>query len=335
MINLKVIKHHHRRRLSMKWLILALFLIGPINDAIAGVCEDKYPPIKTMITKPIKVAYTAIVKVPVKVVGRCSEKRWKKIKKKPWKIFSEPYTFWYDCTKTTYKDIKEKRYRDEFKEIEELKDTPEFLKCIAKEKDLESALKTMLLISNPINGILTNVVIDNILVSDKKSTTSISEKNLNELKESFTVISKGRALTYQTLYRGNVSMDIYEYVKSRETVIHKSTNCNHRIRQKLEWTNPCLVDNRPVHQYEDDKHLNFSCEKDFKHNKTFDRGLEPGVAGDTLKNNDNCGKIYSYIMGKFANEKVKLNQLIKDQASAISNIQFSSLNKPLQGDGDE
>ena len=40
-------------------------------------------------------------------------------------------------------------------------------------------------------------------------------------------------------------------------------------------------------------------------------------------------------MGKFANEKVKLNQLIKDQASAISNIQFSSLSISLQGDGDE
>lgn len=315
----------------MKFQLCLIFFIFLTSTCYSGVCEKKYPPIKTMVKKPVKVAYTAIVKVPYKATKRCLKKGLREIKKKPWKVITKPFTYWADCAYTAYKDVKEKKYREEFKEIEEIKDAPEFIKCAVKEKEFGSALKAFLLLSNPLgaSGVASSFLLDNLRFNEKKVISTISEDNLSEVKETFTIMANGRALTYQTLFKGTISMNLEESVNDKELAIHDRTDCSHEVKQIIEWTKPCLVDNRPLHQYLNNEKYSFSCAKKFEYSQKLSRGKELGKGGDGLRDNDDCGNLYSYILSKLTQEKLKLQKITNDQISILSNTQYLKLSKIL------
>lgn len=97
-----------------------------------------------VIKTPVEVVYWITIKKPYQITETCIKKVAKDIWKKPWKLVTVWVDVPYQCTRTIYKDVKEKRFKTEFKEkvvtkvertvkkIEEYKRPAAYLACLAE-----------------------------------------------------------------------------------------------------------------------------------------------------------------------------------------------------------
>ncbi|MBF0208729.1 MAG: hypothetical protein HQK53_17820 [Oligoflexia bacterium] len=321
-------------------IFVSTLLVIQSQTANAGaICSKLYPPEYVLVKVPIKVVYKVIVKIPVEIaywvvvkkpvhiIERGFRKIKHDIKKKPWKIISGWMIVPFEHVKIVYEEVKEKRFKTEFreevtekietvfKEIKELKQSAKFFECVAKEKDIISLLRVYTWGGSKLSELIYNQVTSDT-VTDK---SQIGYENINDHAEERSFISNGLVYTYQIIYTGRNYVELTQRKEDKEVLI-QSDECTHEIVQEIEATAPCLVDVRPVSDLTISTPPPFSCEKTFVTKKTISRGKEYGVEGDTRVKYSKCVKIHGYIMDKYQRSLPLLHEISTQEMSIMGDM---------------
>ena len=236
------------------FLTVSILLPGVV---LAGDCEDKYPPEKIIkeqiietpyevtIKVPVQVAYWVTVKVPYNVAKSCTKRVKEEIKKKPWKILTVWNTIAFDCSYTAYKDVKEKKYKTEYrdkvekrikrtvKKLEEYKRPIEYTTCLA-EKVGKGVVEAAIDYGEAY--VDANESLVHLARGDKEGAKKALSRSKDSLHDSTRNIGKAGELAVKTTYDLSVGSSLNHTAKALDKVFrndHKFENKYKESRQNV------------------------------------------------------------------------------------------------------